>query len=731
MKNKRESMKPTIEDTILVDRNVNLALQMLRRRMAAVFVAGGMDTLEHIEADYMLMCGSFERGLRDPKGGEVYDDLLRRTYRLYNNVRLASIVRKRPAYARCKGVADEFMRREGSVRVALEEYVQEMAMATLQPDSQRQAFVRKANAAHQRYMEELFNSLVVAEQWSVDTSTSYTAMLLSPTIDMNDALVIVSALTLSLLTVFDVGKWLTLVGIYRDAAAEPLRQRALVGLTLTMPDKEIRLFAELRDGIKTVCGSDKMRREMLELQMQLFYCSRTKDENEEIQRDIMPTLIKNNNLKMTRKGIVESEDSIDDILGTGDSDRNMEELEAKMDKMKSMQKAGGDIFFGGFSHMKRFSFFYQISNWFVPFSTGHPEMASVIGGESGAFVKGTLGGAPFCDSDKYSFAFALASIVDKLPNNIKEMMASGKGVMEFAEVDMTSPAYIRRMYLQDIYRFFMLFRDKSDFANPFVKNTEDGKCGRLVFFGNELLDGLMDSEMPEVVRFFLRQRQFDVVERLVSRRAGTGTAANDELMALGQAYMRLGKYSEAYGVFASMHEMGNTELVLKGKAEALFMMRRYDEAADVYGELLELECKKKSYVLNHSLALINSDKTKEGMDNLFRLDYEDPSDVNVKRAIAWGYLMGGKPHEAERVYENIKGMAGTSCSDTLNGGYAKWMQGKNAEAIALFIKYAADGDNDIAADFAVDGELFRKYGVEDYELTLMLDIVRRGETFGN
>lgn len=277
----------------------------------------------------------------------------------------------------------------------------------------------------------------------------------------------------------------------------------------------------------------------------------------------------------------------------------------------------------------------------------------------------------------------------------------------------------------------MLFRDKNDFANPFVMDAEDGKCGRLVFFGNELLDGLMDSEMPEVVRFFFRQRQFDVVTRLVARRAEAGYAASDELVALGQSYVRLGRYSDAYDIFASLRETENAELVLKGKAEALFMMRRYGEAAGVYGELIGLGGRKKSYVLNRSLALINSGRAKEGLDGLFRLDYEDPSDVNVKRAIAWGYLMSGKPHEAERVYENMKGMADTSCSDTLNCGYAKWMQGKNAEAIALFRKYAADGDNDIAADFAVDGELFRKYGVCGYELTLMLDIVGRGETSGN
>ena len=50
----------------------------------------------------------------------------------------------------------------------------------------------------------------------------------------------------------------------------------------------------------------------------------------------------------------------------------IEALAEKMKKMMAMRDSGSDIYFGGFSHMKRFSFFYQLSNWFAPFSFDVP-----------------------------------------------------------------------------------------------------------------------------------------------------------------------------------------------------------------------------------------------------------------------------------------------------------------------------------------------------------------------
>lgn len=74
----------------------------------------------------------------------------------------------------------------------------------------------------------------------------------------------------------------------------------------------------------------------------------------------------------------------------------MERAEESMQRMMEMQKQGADIYFGGFSQMKRFPFFSSVSNWFVPFSKQNPDMEEALDklGDT-KLVDTMLGAGPF------------------------------------------------------------------------------------------------------------------------------------------------------------------------------------------------------------------------------------------------------------------------------------------------------------------------------------------------
>ena len=85
-------------------------------------------------------------------------------------------------------------------------------------------------------------------------------------------------------------------------------------------------------------------------------------------------------------------------------------------------------------------------------------------------VRAIMSSGSFCESDKYSFVLGTSSIFNNLPDNIKEMLNSGNVAMmgmESANVDPTDKSYVRRMYLQDLYRFFTLCDARGMFPNPF------------------------------------------------------------------------------------------------------------------------------------------------------------------------------------------------------------------------------------------------------------------------
>ena len=155
-------MKPTIEQTILVHQRVGKALSMLEARMADLGITEFLDELHDVRDDYDRMADSLSQGQRDPSGGKLYASLLKRTYRLYNNVRLSSIIRKYPVLTCCRKAAEKTVG-EGdvaSVKASLEGFVQDLAMQTLFSGNSQEAAIAGIYAKHQRYMDALFGHIL-------------------------------------------------------------------------------------------------------------------------------------------------------------------------------------------------------------------------------------------------------------------------------------------------------------------------------------------------------------------------------------------------------------------------------------------------------------------------------------------------------------------------------------------------------------------------------------------
>ena len=252
---------------------------------------------------------------------------------------------------------------------------------------------------------------------------------------------------------------------------------------MCLNDRGLKLFPEVGRLIEDTVADSRCQEELTELQLQLIYCADAEGDRRTIQEEIMPELMKGSNLRVTGHGIEEvEEDPMEDVLNPGASERRMENMEAAMNKMMEMQKQGSDIYFGGFSQMKRFPFFYDICNWFLPFDMSHPAVSKVMkGARWSSLLRKMLDINRFCDSDKYSFVLAFEQVMNQMPDNLMKMLERGeenallydmdKGVANAA--DMESPAFIRRMYLQGLYRFFMVYSGRSMFRNPFVDAQAD------------------------------------------------------------------------------------------------------------------------------------------------------------------------------------------------------------------------------------------------------------------
>ena len=731
---------------LIAKHNVGKALRAMKETIAEDKLPGYIVArYEDVKNDYRLMQDAMMRGLRDDKIDEVYADIMRKVYGAGLDVIIEEKVKRYSSYAYARVSAQQTEAHPDAVRTVLEAYVQDMAMMAFEPENTRKAKMEKLTADHHAYMKQLFNALLVAPMWNDRRAADFADLLLSPTIDRDDALLLVSAVMLATMNVNDPYKWDMLAEVYVRATDKVLKMRALVGWVLSLPydPRGPRLFPFVQERIKAMLADKTTLKQMLDMQMQMLFCCNADADNEEIQRNIMPTLIKNTNLQMTRLGIVEKEDDpMKDIMDPNAAERDMEEMERKYRKMMDMQKQGSDIYFGGFSKMKTFPFFNDLCNWFAPFNAAHPALGAARERLAGStFLNNLMENGPFCDSDKYSFALAIAQIMDRMPDNIKEMLNSdatfGPTVSKDEQED---PAYICRSYLQSLYRFFRLYRSKRDFLNPFILDELEDNDGNALFLSYKLLACPEMEENAVALCGFLLKRK--MMRELMSMAICFKSSQNPRLVRfLALVPMTDGKWQEAYDLFASVSEDQHTEESLRGMAHCCMSLKRFGEAVAIYRRLLAMHPDSFSYQLNLAVCLMSSDAfsscgdaaasscdaasscgaaasscdaasscgaasscdaasslggkvearpnkvVEEGTKLLYKLDYEHPNNANVRRVLAWCMMLQGNFDKAIDIYTRLLSQPDAVSADRLNAAYAHWLSRNVACAVALLREY--------------------------------------------
>lgn len=709
----------------------------------------GNDELERIDADYTLMLDYMSRGFVDPAREQIYMGLLKRLYRCIHNLRMRYLKNNAPffvdvakhssAYS-LSHVSTGASLAEERIRHELEAFVTDDAMLSLEDEQTREVKAAELYQRHYDFMSSLFCSLVGSLQWTEADVEFYQQLLLSPTIDAIDAQVIVSAIMLSAMNSYDFLKFSTLMHVYRHSDVEAVKQRALVGWVFVLNREQV-LFPEQSRLVREACEEERTVTDLLDMQKQIIFCMKADEDYEHISRDIMPTLIKNNNLNITRQGIIteKEEDPMEDILDPGAADRRMEEMEESIQKMINMQRAGSDIYFGGFSQMKRFAFFYNLVNWFTPFYLDHPGISNVVAKLRGRrFMSNLLESGPFCDSDKYSFALAMSTIVDRLPDNLKSMLDSAEALGPVTpDETMRSPQYIRRMYLQDLYRFFRLYPQKNDLVNPF-------DTSHFVFSAAPVFTCTpLANHYATLCTFFRKQKNREAFGQLVHQYFDEDDPACK--------LMRATYYLEQDQPEFARRELSRLLELQPDHERGMLLMARtcfneceYAEALVYYEKLHEKNPENKSYTLNYCLALCKVGDYEAAVNHLYKLDYEHPDQPDIWRIQAWAFMGTHRLPQAEAIYKKLlsgefpsdnssgvdspsshegQGSSRSLPSDYLNAAYCQWFKGDIALAVKLFKHYVSHQGVVLSDDFANDSDLLERYKLTATDLLLMRDLV--------
>ena len=710
----------------LMDRRLSNAIEVLEQLYVQRPSLMGHSEFEAIKTDYQLMVDYMGRGFSDSHRESLYSTLLQRLYRVAADLEISWRCKNVSAYVNSFRVIDHLNTSHDFVRTVLESFVSDIAMLSLQPEETREQKSTELYDRHQSFMNRLFSALWTSCQWTDDDCKFYTELLLSPTVMSTDQQVIVSAISLGAMNQFDINKFKTLVNVYQKATDEHIRQRALVGWVLAVFEG-MDIFPEQDTLIRELCENPTITRELLTLQIQFFYSKDAEKDNDKIQRDIMPDIMRNSNLTIGRLGIMEKEeDAIESILHQDADEKRMEQMEEKVRKMMDMQKQGSDIYFGGFSQMKRFPFFNDMVNWFTPFYLNHPALRPVISklGDT-KFLNTLMERSNFCESDRYSFAFALEQIINQLPSDIKEVIGSDAMLGPLAESDdMEDAISIRRTYLQDLYRFFRLYHTANDFINPFEDNGKGDFVADTFFFTYKSFmgTGLDDVKLRLASHLYKHQQMTELAELLTTFQSADPRYA----ILMGYTNIHMGKAEFAYQFFDyALKAEPDNQWALKGKARAALDAEDYKTAEEVYTELLKLEPGHKNYTMNRCVALLKLGRTSEVREELFRLDYQYPEDMNVKRVLAWAMLSDNSLDKASQLYDTL--LTSTPAhEDYLNAGYCQWAMGNVQRAVELFREWmvkSGKSTEQLLEEFRSDADTLEMYGISETDCFLMLSLV--------
>ena len=708
----------------LLDKNLSSAMSAMEIYLSKYPNQSCSDRLHAIQADFQRMTDYWKQGYKDPQLPTLYAQLLHRLYVLYVDAQMSHVVRESTflsaVYMRLRMTARNWSVQ--TLREALESYVSDLAMTGLEPSHVRAKKEKELHRQHHQLISEWFDNLWLLPIWTDGDASAIEEILLSPTIEIHDQQLLVSAITIAAINHFDIAKFRLLLHVYQKATDDNLRQRALVGWAMTLCNNTAtHLYDDEMEELKTLLEDKAVCQELMQLQQQIIYCVNAEKDGQTIQKEIIPDLMNNGNFIITRDGIKEvEEDSLNDILHPDEEERRMEQMEESFRRMQDMQNQGSDIYFGGFSQMKRFPFFHDMSNWFVPFYENHPGIADVTERfQNNKALTSIIKVAPFCDSDKYSFVLAFSQVVERIPKDMLEMFERGEiGFGEVAQEVLNTPAYIRRLYLQDLYRFYKLFPYRSEFKSPFGHMDE-------IFFANPIFcQTPLEACFNDVAAFLIKQHRWNEAIEVLHN---CGEEYRDF-----RFYMMAGYLSMKPGSHYSILDEGpiacyeralafepDDEKARLGLARALFDDGRYEDALNGYNFLLKIEPDKKSYLLNRAVCLFKLERYEEALKDLYRLNYESPDDKNVSRVLAWVLTCNDKYEQADKIYSQLVADH-PQADDFLNYGYCLWFSGKNGQAVECFQRYLKESDTKKMTIINDERPLLKEKGITEAEIQTLL-----------
>lgn len=445
------------------------------------------------------------------------------------------------------------------VKPTLEKFVSREAMLFLNHDHSKEEQDQASARLYQEweeYREKIFGRFVSSGHWTDEERAAVKDTILSPTVDSLTSQLLVSAITLSAATVFDMGKFTLLYDIYRQTDDDEVKVRALLGWLLVSMNSsyceqhpDFRSFAEQ---LTEDCKNDQdLLADIIKAQKMLAVTVFSEQKSIDYTNDIMSSLSKRflGDLKNKVADLLDADEDMRNLFEIEDDEETSEEespirsvdintdedggdnLNVGVDSplsMDEMMDKGIDILLPQFKMLRdQTEFFTHLYNWFMPFYLKNPHVTEALGfvNEKRKFCKAFCSTARSCPADAYSLANLIVSHPNEIPENIVDCYDDpedeGDGSEPADEEEIVNEFFkepgehrakrIRINYIRNLLRFSKFYKGKDELFT-ILDELDDDKPAYAVLAGPLFQDEFFDKYRMAIARYSFRREFPDMVE---------------------------------------------------------------------------------------------------------------------------------------------------------------------------------------------------------------------------
>lgn len=545
---------------------------------------------------------------------------------------------------------------------------------------------------------------------------------------------VISGVMLSLLRAWDPLKTHALLDLY-ETGINQIKERALFGLVVGLYwyDDLLKFYPGIETRLEAYKNDPELARQIEAIMLQTIKSKETSEITRKWEEEILPEM-------QRMRPQIEDKLSLDDPMDEDnpeDKNPNWEnffkdspDLMDKLQEFSKMQLEGSDVLMSAFSRLKHFEFFKELSNWFIPFDKKQYHVVQSLLGESVdlmPFLESLEHSYHMCNSDKYSFCFNIRYI----PDAQKQMMTKVfneevKSIreMEDAEEEINAIARsktIYTQYLQDLYRFFKLSPNRSEFRDIFTFKFD--------LYNKRFYSIIIENEniQRNIGEFYFERNHYGEALEVFLKLEGKDSNKQEVYEKIAYSYQKLKHFERALEYYqkADLFDK-NKKWLTKKMAFCYRKLKNYEQALEYYKKAEKIQ-PDNLYIqtqLGHTYLQLEDYDT--ALQHYFKVEYKKPDDTKIMRPIAWCSFMLGKMDTALKYNNRIIAQDGATIYDFINMGHLQWAMGNRPEAAANYKKAVKASDfkfKDFREIFEPDIHILEAHDISRMDIELMMDFL--------